>query len=568
MNNYEKENAAEWQTVGPRRGRRPKAQGQEDAVTGAQAKKATDLSQTSPRPLRSLHNQPPPQLRGRSLHTMPPRGRRIPRGAEAISQAPQLTTSAPLSFIPHKMRSQGNQKIQEYSCNVSAGLSKAKGSQGYIFAAGKRDNTAKSRFRSGGRPDEFFVLSKHCHRLEPDLERLYTMLEEMGVRLGSYIRPPQYSADTRLLIWGDAEAVRSTKQELETWQAAVGNGEVGFHERSAKGKQHGEHGIGADGGITSLNKRMKENAKRIQYQRAPPEGLKFRHNGMFIWPIDEVRPDDLLGLSLEAYDPIRQAAEAHVIFDSPLSCFRIMSNEDSALAYVMRYIVGTMREYVARTTPRITVKFPVFPSEMREDVYLSSLPNSGETQSEVEPSIPTLSGQWLSGQSLADFKELKACQAEKTLKTTLAVFRKVIDRLQYYRGSIKMRVEFGIFSLQNWFRWAGAPTPYTEFLEMLGLERTRGTLLRTLGFPLGMKAENVISEGASYDSLLEPLGSHEPDWSARYICNTKSGRVALEVGLNKAADSRYHSTTRSVWLDMERTDAERPMEQYFVNFTG
>ena len=425
-------------------------------------------------------------------------------------------------------------------------------------------------FRKGEKPVDAFILSKQCKELEPDVERLYKLLEEIGVRLNSFIRPPQHGNDTRLLIWGDGEAIRTTKHALKEWQDVAVRKEVGYHEKQAREKHYGRVGLHADAKVKDLDKRMRDDAKKMKYQKAPAEGMQFKHNGLFLWPMDEIRPEELLGQSLEAYDPIRQLAQAHILFEPQLSCFKILSNEDSALPLIMKRIEGTMREYVARSNPKVYMNYAMLPtaSMMKQYIYLTA-PREDE-----KPSIPTLCGESLSGQSLIDFEELRSTTMTRTAKSAFNTCKRMLDRLQFYRGSIKLRVDFGTFSLQNWFRWTGTPTSYTAFLDNLSLERTQGTLLKDLRYdrePQEILAECIRATDLfePFESYLEHLADVEPAYSARYICRTRaSGRVNLEVELTKIFESNIYEPTRRLWHDMKRTDTERPMELHFVHLSG
>ena len=81
----------------------------------------------------------------------------------------------------------------------------------------KRDNLARAAFRKRLEPTGRFVLPKDCPDLEPNQKRMYDAFEEMGVRLGSFIRPPQHVKDRELLLWGDARQIQNTKDELGRW---------------------------------------------------------------------------------------------------------------------------------------------------------------------------------------------------------------------------------------------------------------------------------------------------------------------------------------------------------------
>ena len=53
----------------------------------------------------------------------------------------------------------------------------------------------------------------------------------------------------------------------------------------------------------------------------PESGRTYGFTGAFLWPVEEVRPEEFLGDSLEALDPIRFAYKCYIVFDNQVSAF-------------------------------------------------------------------------------------------------------------------------------------------------------------------------------------------------------------------------------------------------------
>ena len=552
MNHYEKENAAEWQTVGAKRQARPT---QAKAINPNNGKGTTLPKSSSTAPI------PANQSQKSQIHPPRPPQHVLPNKPPPPANAPRMPRRVAVPQV--------GSHNQQHQINIPSQRPR------YTFAAGRRDNVAKTRFRNGGKPDDLFKLTKQCYKLEPNADRLYSILEEIGVRLGTYVRPPQHGTDLRLLIWGEPAAIAETKQELQEWHERAEETDLGYHMKTAQDKQFSRTGIMADSAIMSLDKRMRQDAKRMKYQKAPPHGIRFKHNGLFLWPRDEIRPEELLGPSLEAYDGLRLTSQAHILFDSSISCFKILSNEDTALELIMERIKGSMREYVARSKEQVLAYFSIFPEavQMREVVCLITPPNRVSDSTAADEKTlrtPVSSGMGLPGSAYAEFESLKATGDKKRRKLVLKACKSMIERLQYFRGSIRLRADFGAFAFKQ-VRWDGKAISYQSFVEMLGSEKVRSsTLLKEYG--LDPQVAIVACKEAKH--LLEPMESSykssdnvEPRYSARYLCDVKvGGRVHLEVVSSKLVGSSSYEVTSRVWQDS--TDLESPLELNFVNLTG
>lgn len=340
----------------------------------------------------------------------------------------------------------------------------------------KRDNLARAAFRKRLDPTGRFMLPKDCSDIEPNQKRMYDVFDEIGVRLGSFIRPPQHETDRELLLWGDARQVQATVAELGGWLNRL---QTGFPPKSMARNKFAREMSNIGDQYHRLKMKMRKERKLLDFQRVPEAGRVFSHTGTFLWPIDEVRPEDILGSSLEAFDPIRFQHHCHIVFDNKLSSFRIFSDKEESVKGTMDRIVGTMREYVAKSVrPNMVILVePPDSSAIRKDVRV--LPASLNHPNADKSMIPMLMGSTLNLKARnAWLDESKELTMKNNRRMDLSL-RKCIANLPYYRGLVRMRVQFGTFALKV-FRWKeGADsTPFGEFMNNMTMPGTKGVLIR------------------------------------------------------------------------------------------
>ena len=339
----------------------------------------------------------------------------------------------------------------------------------------KEDNAAKGAFRRGRPHDATFTLSKTCEKIEPDRIKMYSRLEEIGVRFESFIRPPQFLADRTLLLWGNEQQISQTIMELKEWVSSSDDVSTGPREKlqlKSKSENFPKLGLLQGRREEQLDKKLREEARMHKFQKNPEDGQEFAFQGYFLWPIEEVRPDDLLGPSCEAYDPIRTYNHSHIIFEPNLSSFKVLSNKEAAVQNALQRIEGTMREYVARSGK-------LYCSHM---VQLPWVPNASKDVKMLAGSagkIPLLTGGTITGKGVEEYLALKKRTDSSNHKRMRHALRRIVLRLPFYRGQVRMRVVFGTFTLST-FRWPGqaATVPLSEFIENIDVTSTKGVLLR------------------------------------------------------------------------------------------
>lgn len=338
-----------------------------------------------------------------------------------------------------------------------------------------RDNLARAAFRKRLDPTGRFTLPKDCPEIEANQKRMYDVFDEIGVRLGSFIRPPQHVKDRELLLWGDVRQVENTKAELQRFV----DRQVGFPRKPmAKDKFARESSIIGDK-YHQLTKKMAKEAMISEFQQVPAEGRVFPHMGTFLWPVNEVRPEDILGSSLEAFDPIRFQYHCHIVFDTKLSSFRIFSDKEDSVQKTMERIVGTMREYVAKSArPEMLILIePPSSSAIRKDVKV--LPVSHNSSKTNKSMVPVLTGSTLDSQGHNEWlKESTKLMLENHRRMELSL-RKCIANLLHYRDLVRMRVQFGTFALKA-FRWeeGAESTRLEEFMNNMNMSGTKAVMIR------------------------------------------------------------------------------------------
>ena len=352
-----------------------------------------------------------------------------------------------------------------------------------ITFSSKKDNASKAAFRKGKVHDATFTLSKTCEKIEPDRSKMYARLEEIGVRFGSFVRPPQRLHDRILLVWGSEKQVAETIGELQHWVSLSGEGSLGVREAMSAKAEHEKYpkvGELQSKRDEKLDKRIKQAADMHVFQKDPADGQHFDFHGYFLWPANEVKPEELLGTNCEAFDPIRTYNHSHIVWEPQLSCFKVLSNVEAAMQNALERIEGTMKEWAARssTTYNFNLVQPPEVSTLGENVKTVSGPT---LDGRIKPSrIPIMTGNHPVGDSLraltAEGKVLETTNKQK-MQTSL---RKVLERLQFFRGRVRMRVHFGTFVLDT-IRWpGGAQTiPLRDFIASItNTATTTGVMLR------------------------------------------------------------------------------------------
>ena len=388
----------------------------------------------------------------------------------ALQQAPQLSTRPhpPPRNLTHF------QKV-----NYKKAPSKQKKKQAITFA-NKRDNAAKVSYRSGQPPLMAFDLGRPLRDIEPSVARIQNTFEEVGVRFGSFVLPQRSLKETKILVWGNQKQIDDTLRELERWRSRASSRQSTKESRPSA-KDPFAKVFSTSGYIWVADEdTAQRNSNRQHYQKAPQQGQRFKANGYFLWPNNEVRATDLFGPHCEALDPIRMEHKVYIQFDESRSVFKIHTNKGAErVNHAIQRIENTIKEYVARDHRPATLLLiePLSPADYRPNVQTIAGPSLGV--SGAQSRIPVLHG------GISDPKDISHLQLDVenlTLKNKNRMYvatQGVLERIPYYRGGLRIRVNFGTFALIK-FQWP--PGVHSVALERFTADvqtpGTKGTLIR------------------------------------------------------------------------------------------
>ena len=436
-----------------------------------------------------------------------------------------------------------------------------------------RDNAALAAFRHRQDPIGSYELHKDIVEIEPDPRRLHNLLAELGVRLGSFIRPPQTVNDRKLLIWGNIRQFSKTREELRNWvrqlEDPTGRKSLGKQKFASEYSTIGDR-------YKNIQKDTLKRGEIVHFQQIPDPDQHFEYKGAFLWPVDDVEPRDIFGSNLEAFDQIRFALKSHIVFDDKLQVFWIYTDKDGAVARVLKLIEGTLKEFHARNIlngqlKSIHLVHPPQCETVRKDISLRSWSSSTGYR------IPVLTGVMLDSTASKEWelqsneiRMLNAVKIQDALQVTLF-------NLKHYRGHIRIKLLFGTFALVK-FRWPrerSSSLSFKDFMHTLVQPGTKATLIKDLC--LHKNVFEMLPKVCPSNGLFEPLDSVTasllevaPMYGARFEINRfENTAVQLEVNMtSNVYEEDLYEKTHVLWTNLNRKDNSVPLDIFMIRFGG
>jgi hypothetical protein len=276
------------------------------------------------------------------------------------------------------------------------------------------------------------------------------------------------SASKEFGIWGEPKAVAATIQGISAWiEDFRSPGKANYKEKFAK--------------VCSLTpvqriraeKEWEREVKRHLYRQFPPPCKAFEAIGSFHWPVKDYRPEEILGSSYEALDPIRMESKCYVVFDKGQGLFQIMGRADAVKAGLMR-LRGTCFQIAARQIPPIeryllsngetTSSFKYVVLTDYERLHVISGERSGQIKVGHSPRLdnPDFNG---------SDKFLPSSSITEGLRRTILL---TLRKLHYYRGSIQMRIRLGTFLATQYMKTDSGLYPIQHYKAMIKESAFRG----------------------------------------------------------------------------------------------
>ena len=358
------------------------------------------------------------------------------------------------------------------------------GNRGRFSLGFNKDNTARAAYRKRQPHNGTFKLEQDCDKVFPHIRKMYEYFEGLGVRNSSFIRPPQHAKDRELLIWGSPGRVQKTMAELREYMLQAGLEAESMKAKKPMAKEKfAKEPSTAGREFKERQSQMLKQALVQDFQRVPHIERTYGFTGAFLWPVEEVRPEELLGNSLEALDPIRVDYECHIVFDDKDSAFKVFTDDPESVGKTMLRITGIMKEYTAKftaTNSRRIIDYIIEPPSafgMRKDIRI--LPGPATDPRTSAGMIPLLTGDILETVAHDTWLEKSKLMKIQNVQRIEQDLRKAISLLPYYRGNLRMRIQYGTFELTT-LRWPEdtSSMPFENFMTNLGLPGTKGRMLR------------------------------------------------------------------------------------------
>ena len=131
---------------------------------------------------------------------------------------PAAATTPTKSFASAKPRTVVKQVPQRQTATQKSALA-----QTFHFP---RDNAAKVAYRNRQPANGRYILHKDVGEIESNQPKLYSMLERLGIRFRTFLRPPQGPTEREILMWGEQHAIDRTIRSVNEWERNVEAGPV------------------------------------------------------------------------------------------------------------------------------------------------------------------------------------------------------------------------------------------------------------------------------------------------------------------------------------------------------
>ncbi|KAI7229986.1 hypothetical protein KC330_g7175 [Hortaea werneckii] len=356
-------------------------------------------------------------------------------------------------------------------------------------------------------------------------------------------------------IWGDKEAFKRTVREIGDWiKEATSDIRRGAAPKFAKViSQTPEK-------RRRTERRWRRGVQRQTYRQDPPPDKCFEAIGSFHWPIEECRPDEVLGSSYEALDQIRMDCSCHITFHAGLGVFRVAGTALQVKAGLQR-LLRTCFQIAARQVLPVRQYLLRWPHEtVPTYLYLEHYEHPASSTSEGMSC--TKSGRSPRGEYLEeDARSARAAmETEVNKRRVRNMIISMLGKLYYFRGSIQMRIRLGTLVLKQYKPPRDELYDLDEYERMTDESQFQAEVTQELG---DRTTEERLIDYVQHHagSLLSPLDCalsnlHEvkPTFSADFMFHDSADRVEYVEKERKWTRFERDSGDPTPLLDINLTD--------------
>jgi hypothetical protein len=268
-------------------------------------------------------------------------------------------------------------------------------------------------------------------------------------------------------IWGTQTAVEDTKQAIYNWT-----------QRESPSKHElGLRTLAKQKSLLPSERKTEEKkwhleVSRQRFRREPPIGMQFGAIGTFHWPVQDFSPQEMLGNSYEAFDPIRMENSCYVVFNQVKSAFQVMG-ESAAVKVALLRIRKAHFQISARQIGPVRRYFLDFhktdgqiPSHVTLETYehIKCLGPAATTP----PRYPGYSPRGQCDTHLNTVQQQQRYEmSTRDCKIAGRSIMLMIAKLHYYRGHLKFRIRLGTFLATQYRTTDDDRYTTNEFSEMM-----------------------------------------------------------------------------------------------------
>lgn len=307
--------------------------------------------------------------------------------------------------------------------------------------ASDSDNDAEASWRARVEPTDHI-------RIPNDLVSQGSYYQQIARQQGTFVfsqLAQGFGGSKTFGIWGEVKAVASTKRAIASW----------IEETSSSSSPQKSARSAAFAKIESLTPKKREveekrwyrEVKRQKFRQHPPPLMAFGAIGNFHWPVQEYRPEEILGANYEALDPVRMDCSCYIVFYKERNVFRLMGKASEVQVGLMR-MRKTCFQVAARQVSPVRAYLLRWPDATRipTHVYLMQYQQPAAlTSQDLLASEPRHSPRG-DGVHSGEVHSINAdTQTALNGERVRSLVLRTLGKLHYYRGSIQMRIRRGTF---------------------------------------------------------------------------------------------------------------------------
>ncbi|QIX02013.1 hypothetical protein AMS68_007530 [Peltaster fructicola] len=418
------------------------------------------------------------------------------------------------------------------------------------------DNNAEAAWRNRDPPKHTISIPQELV-LHGDLQ--HQDFARIAKRADAFVFPNAEAGHNAFGIWAESpEQARVACQAINDW----------IKRESSSKAATGTSQIQRVRPVTNklLDKGVKHWVREVRlhrFRQVPLPGTMFEAMGVFHWPVDEVKPQNTLGNSLEALDSIRKAVHCH-IFMVTASSIHVVGNIKNVQDGLVR-VRKAYRSLKARQ---------VVPAR----TYLLHWDNTRGTPQNInlcpyEPPQLLLLGRAQSGgvsYQVHDWRvDSGLCQQpQQALQAVEASVEDTLKTVQHYIGNISFRIRLGTFVATSFLRPEARYHKLKDFADMIQQSQFQGEITDEIGD----KAieDTVLSTLKRASTLLEPchmmhdhLSDVLPLLTSIFHFELPDGNYELtmvwEAVLESSGGGMTYAARRTSWVKLD-SDSSLPAQ--------